>query len=85
MKGSILPLCVALIIIGIAAIVDAERGTGDEQFGHDLGPAHHLGVKDRLVERHRPSHVLRPDEVLEFVDVHGDPTLKRSLPMVKRP
>jgi hypothetical protein len=55
----------------LAAAVDSKRGTGDEQFGHDLGLPGNFGVKDGLVKSHGPGHVLRPNEVFEFLDVHG--------------
>ena len=50
--------------------MDANGGARDEQFRHDLGLAHHFGIEDRSVELHGPGHVLRPDDILDFLDVH---------------
>ena len=54
----------------LAAAVYPERRARDEQFRHDLRLAHHFGIKDGLVKSHCPRHVVCPDEVFEFVDVH---------------
>jgi len=53
-----------------AAAVNAERAAGDGEFGHHLGLTHDDCVKDLPVEAHRAIHVLSPDEVFEFFDVH---------------
>jgi hypothetical protein len=53
------------------AAMDPESGTGNGEFGHDLGLANDFGIKDFTIESHRPRHVLRPDEVFQFLDVHS--------------
>ena len=56
--------------LAFTTAVEARGGSGEGEFGQDLGLAHGFRVEHRLVEADRPRDVLCPEEALELFDVH---------------
>src|ERR1700677_1908595 len=56
--------------------MNGEQRSGDGQFGHDIGPAHKLRIEDFAIESHRSLHLLCPNDIFQFLDLHEAPIAK---------